>query len=86
VHVWPIGLDYPLPTFGVPLMEGDADVPLDLQACFQEVYDVGDFDFDPCLLQAAIRAAFGRSSRVGGTASEALTLMPPACRRFTFVD
>jgi len=44
VQVWPIALDHPLPTFGVPLLGGDADVALDLQACFQNVYDLGGFD------------------------------------------
>jgi hypothetical protein len=44
VHVWPIALDHPLPTFGVPLLKDDADVSLDLQTCFQNVYDSGGFD------------------------------------------
>lgn len=44
VHVWPIALDHPLPTFGVPLLTGDADVELDLQACVQNVYDLAGFD------------------------------------------
>lgn len=43
-HIMPIGLDGPLPSFGVPLLVGDADVALDLQACFQNVYDLGGFD------------------------------------------
>ncbi len=37
--VWPIGLEERLPTVPVPLLEGDADVPLDLQAAFNAVYD-----------------------------------------------
>lgn len=44
VHVWPIALDQPLPDFFVPLLTGDADVSLDLQTCFQNVYDLGGFD------------------------------------------
>lgn len=36
--------DHPLPTFGVPLLDGDADVPLDLQTCFQNVYDLSGID------------------------------------------
>ncbi|OYV86196.1 MAG: hypothetical protein B7Z73_12180 [Planctomycetia bacterium 21-64-5] len=44
VQVWPIALDHPLPTFGVPLLGGDADVALDLQTCFQNVCDLGAFD------------------------------------------
>ena len=43
-HIVPIALDGPLPTFGVPLLVGDADVALDLQGCFQNVYDLGGFD------------------------------------------
>jgi len=44
VQVWPIALDHPLPTFPVPLLPGDADVLLDLQSSFQNVYDLGGFD------------------------------------------
>jgi hypothetical protein len=44
VQVWPIGLDHPLPTIPIPLLAGDADVALDLQAAFQNVYDLGGFD------------------------------------------
>jgi hypothetical protein len=44
VHVWPIALDHPLPSIPVPLLEGDADVTLDLQSCFQAIYDAGGFD------------------------------------------
>jgi hypothetical protein len=43
-HIWQIALDSELPTFGVPLLVGDADVDLELQACFQIVYDLGGFD------------------------------------------
>lgn len=44
VNVWPIALDHPLPVLPVPLLEGDADVVLNLQSCFQNVYDLGGFD------------------------------------------
>jgi hypothetical protein len=44
VQVWPIGLDHSLPTIPVPLLSGDADVALDLQASFQNVYDLCGFD------------------------------------------
>ena len=37
--VWPIRLDAPLPTISVPLLPGDADVPLDVQLAFSRVYD-----------------------------------------------
>lgn len=43
-EVWPIGIDQPLPTVPVPLLKGDADVPLDLQKAFSDVYDAGGFD------------------------------------------
>lgn len=43
-EVWPIQLDAPLPTVAVPLLKGDADVPLDLQAALTTVYDAGGFD------------------------------------------
>jgi hypothetical protein len=44
VQVWPIALDHPLPTISVPLLTGDGDISLDLQSCFQNVYDLGGFD------------------------------------------
>ena len=37
VYAWP--LRDPLPTIQIPLAEGDADVPLDLQRAFTAVYD-----------------------------------------------
>ena len=44
VEVWPIALPDPLPEFPVPLLAGDADVPLDLQSAVRTVYDLGGFD------------------------------------------
>lgn len=44
VEVWPIALQDPLPDFPVPLLAGDADVRLNLQAAVQTVYDLGGFD------------------------------------------
>jgi len=44
VQVWPISLDHPLPTIPIPLLPGDVDVVLDLQASLQNVYDLGGFD------------------------------------------
>jgi Protein of unknown function (DUF4058) len=43
-EVWAIGMDEPLPTVPVPLLKGDADVPLDMQKAFTAVYDAGGFD------------------------------------------
>jgi hypothetical protein len=39
-EVWPIAFDQPLPTVPIPLLPGDADVLLDLQATFTAVYDL----------------------------------------------
>lgn len=44
VEVWPIALQDPLPEVPVPLLPGDADVRLDLQAAVRTVYDLGGFD------------------------------------------
>jgi hypothetical protein len=43
-EVWPIKIDEPLPTVSIPLLKGDADVPLNLQRAFTHVYDAGGFD------------------------------------------
>jgi hypothetical protein len=43
-EVWPIQLTIPLPSVPVPLLQGDKDVPLDLQLAFITVYD--DFGYD----------------------------------------
>jgi hypothetical protein len=43
-EVWPIALDEPLPTVPVPLLAGDADVPLALQRAFTAVYDAIGYD------------------------------------------
>lgn len=42
--VWPVSLRDPLPTVPVPLLPGDADVPLDLQQAFSSVYDQLGYD------------------------------------------
>lgn len=43
-EVWPIQPDQHLPTVPVPLLEGDPDVPLDLQTAFTTVYDSVGYD------------------------------------------
>ena len=43
-EVWPIALAEALPVVSVPLLKGDADVPLDLQRAFTDIYDAGSFD------------------------------------------
>ncbi len=42
--VWPIALNQPLPNIDVPLLPGDADVGLELQAAFNEAYDLLGYD------------------------------------------
>ena len=42
--VWPIALSDPLPTTPVPLLAGDADATLDLQAAFTAAYDLPGYD------------------------------------------
>ena len=42
--IWPIPLDTPLPTIPVPLLQGDADVLLDLQRALSAVYDLAGYD------------------------------------------
>jgi hypothetical protein len=43
-EVWPIALDARLPVVPVPLLAGDADVPLDLQRALSNVYDLAGYD------------------------------------------
>jgi hypothetical protein len=42
--VYPIKLETKLPVIAVPLMPGDPDVPLDLQAVFDRAYDEGPYE------------------------------------------
>ena len=42
--VYPIKLESKLPVIAVPLLPGDPDVPLDLQAAFDRAYDAGPYD------------------------------------------
>lgn len=42
--VWPVRLTERLPTVFVPLLPGDGEVPLDLQAVFDRSYDSGPYD------------------------------------------
>jgi Protein of unknown function (DUF4058) len=44
MEVWPISLANPLPIIPVPLLAGDADVLLDLQAAFTAAYDLLGYD------------------------------------------
>jgi hypothetical protein len=41
--VYPILLDERLPTISIPLLPGDADVPVDLQSVFNRCYDAGPY-------------------------------------------
>jgi Protein of unknown function (DUF4058) len=40
IEVWPIPMDQPLPKVPVPLLDGDPDVELDLQAALTTIYDI----------------------------------------------
>jgi hypothetical protein len=42
--IWPIALHQPLPIVPVPLLAGDADLLLDLQAAFTATYDLLGYD------------------------------------------
>ena len=41
--VYPVRLDERLPEIVIPLLPGDADVPIDLQAVFNRAYDTGPY-------------------------------------------
>jgi hypothetical protein len=43
-EVWPLGLRDSLPAVPIPLLPGDADVPLDLQQTFTATYDLLGYD------------------------------------------
>jgi Protein of unknown function (DUF4058) len=42
--IWPISLEQPLPRVPLPLLAGDADLPIDLQAAFAASYDLLGYD------------------------------------------
>ena len=44
VGVWPVAFESPLPEIPVPLLPGDADVPLNLQEALTHVYDLIGYD------------------------------------------
>jgi Protein of unknown function (DUF4058) len=44
--VYPIALPDRLPEIAIPLLPGDADVPLDLEAIFQRAYEAGPFEHE----------------------------------------
>ncbi|MBM3225603.1 MAG: DUF4058 family protein, partial [Candidatus Tectomicrobia bacterium] len=43
-EIWPLRLTEPLPVIPVPLLPGDQDVALDLQAVFTTMYDLLGYD------------------------------------------
>jgi hypothetical protein len=45
-YVWPIFLKGRLPKIGIPLLEGERDVPIDLQDALTHVYESGGYDLD----------------------------------------
>ncbi len=44
IEFWPIELPTPLPVVPVPLQDSDSDVPLDLQAVLNAIYDEAAYD------------------------------------------
>ncbi|NJN19824.1 MAG: DUF4058 family protein [Oscillochloris sp.] len=44
LDIWPIARDQALPLIPVPLLAGDADILLDLQAAFTATYDLLGYD------------------------------------------
>jgi hypothetical protein len=42
--VYPVKLESKLPVIAIPLLPGDPEVPLDLQAAFDRAYDAGPYD------------------------------------------
>lgn len=65
-EIWPIHLDESLPIVAVPLLPGDADVPLDLQEAFTASYDligyalVVDYQQPPVIPLPAVYSAWAR--------------------------
>ena len=65
-EIWPIHLDESLPTVSVPLLPGDADVPLDLQDAFTTSYNlIGyglavDYQQPPAIPLPAVYTAWAR--------------------------
>ena len=53
--IYPCKLEGPLPEIAIPLLPGDGDVPLDLQAVFTRAYDTGPYRrrvrYDPARLE-----------------------------------
>jgi hypothetical protein len=43
-EVWPVAFDHPLPILPVPLLDGEPDLPLDVQAALNAVYDINGYD------------------------------------------
>ena len=73
LDIWPIPLDQPLPIIPVPLLPGDDDLLLDLQATFAATYDLLGYDLmidyrqppDPPLSGAAAEWAAARLHELG---------------------
>jgi hypothetical protein len=42
--VYPISIFDPLPVIEIPLLKGEGEVPIDLQAVFERCYDVGSYE------------------------------------------
>jgi hypothetical protein len=73
--VWPIRLTDRLPVVGVPLRDGDPEVPLDLQAAVDAAVERGSFDLD------ADYSADAVPPLAGAAAEWARTLTSPVASR-----
>jgi len=62
--VYPVQLPEPLPEIAIPLLPGDGDVPLDLQAAFNRAYDAGPYrreiDYATNKIKPPLRASRAR--------------------------
>ncbi len=46
IETWPIQFEMRLPAIPVPLLAGDGDATLDLQAAFDTIYDTLNYDLE----------------------------------------
>ena len=80
--VYPIRLEWRLPVIAVPLLAGDADVPLDLQAAFDRAYDDGPYDravrYDMASVEPPLRAELRQWLKSRLAATTARTIASPS--------
>ena len=78
VEVWPIQLTDRLPVIPVPLLEGDPDIPLDLQAALNLVYDAFGYDLSVDYTRPADVPLTGPAADWAAERLRAVGLTPPA--------